>query len=134
MTMELADRVRGSLDLEPTVLAPRKLRQKLLRPAVGFAIAASVATVAVIGAQYYQGGRDSRMSLVQERFPSQAATPIAALEPPATPPVGTEGSPRVSYLRDPRLNSYLVNFNEQRSSLGVPGVHPYVRIVGFEAE
>ena len=34
---------------------------------------------------------------------------------------------------DQRLNGYLVNFNEQRQRLGVPGVHPYVRIVGFEA-
>lgn len=31
-----------------------------------------------------------------------------------------------------RLQGYLVNFNEQRARLGVPGVHPYVRIVGFE--
>ena len=33
-----------------------------------------------------------------------------------------------------RLNSYIVNFNEQRDSLAVPNVHPYVRIVGFEKE
>jgi hypothetical protein len=31
-----------------------------------------------------------------------------------------------------RLNSYIVNFNEQRDSLAVPNVHPYVRIVGFD--
>ncbi len=35
---------------------------------------------------------------------------------------------------DPRLNEYLVNFNQQRSRLSAPGVNPYVRIVGFEPE
>ena len=33
-----------------------------------------------------------------------------------------------------RLNSYLVKFNAQRSSLAVPGVNPYVRIVGFQSD
>ncbi|MCC6202420.1 MAG: sigma-E factor negative regulatory protein [Gammaproteobacteria bacterium] len=33
---------------------------------------------------------------------------------------------------DERLESYIVNFNEQRVNRGMPGVHPYVRIVGYE--
>ena len=33
-----------------------------------------------------------------------------------------------------RLNSYLVNFNEQRAQFTLPNVHPYVRSVGFETE
>ncbi len=40
--------------------------------------------------------------------------------------------PTVSFTNEQRMNGYLVNFNEQRARLGVPGVHPYVRIVGFE--
>lgn len=35
--------------------------------------------------------------------------------------------------QDQRLDSYIVNFNEQRVNRGVPGVHPYVRIVGYNA-
>lgn len=32
-----------------------------------------------------------------------------------------------------RLNTYLINFNEQRARQRTPGVHPYVRIVGYDA-
>ena len=31
-----------------------------------------------------------------------------------------------------RMNSYVRNFNEQRARQPTPGVHPYVRIVGYE--
>ena len=31
-----------------------------------------------------------------------------------------------------RLNTYLINFNEQRARQRTPGVHPYVRIVGYD--
>jgi hypothetical protein len=34
---------------------------------------------------------------------------------------------------DERLDSYIVNFNEQRMSQGMPGTNPYVRIVGYDA-
>ena len=33
-----------------------------------------------------------------------------------------------------RLNSYLVKFNAQRSSLAVPGVNPHVRIIDFQSD
>jgi negative regulator of sigma E activity len=32
-----------------------------------------------------------------------------------------------------RMDTYLLNFNEQRSRMGVPQPHAYVRVVGFEA-
>lgn len=31
-----------------------------------------------------------------------------------------------------RMNDYLANFNERRARQPMPGVHPYVRIVGYE--
>lgn len=34
---------------------------------------------------------------------------------------------------DERLDSYIVNFNEQRVNQGMPGTYPYVRIVGYDA-
>lgn len=33
-----------------------------------------------------------------------------------------------------QLNGYFTNYNRQRARLGVPGVNPYVRMVGFDSE
>lgn len=128
-------------------------------PLGGLAVAASVATLAVVlaigGGQVTeeeaplalaQGGGEgsSAASAVGETargtfddglggnlrtagaaaLAAPAATAVADGQPDALPPLGAH---------DERLNGYLVNFNEQRSRLGMPGVHPYVRIVGFEA-
>lgn len=100
-------------------------------PLIGLAIAASVAVLAVTFilssepqlakpgfevAEHVQGGGPL------------APTPISSLTTAPASDVVSVGA------YDQRLNGYLVNFNEQRSRLGVPGVHPYVRVIGFEAE
>ncbi|MEQ8497526.1 MAG: sigma-E factor negative regulatory protein [Gammaproteobacteria bacterium] len=129
-------------------------------PLRGLAVAASVATLAVVLA--IGGGQvteeEAPLALAQggNADSSSAAggvtgTPpgtldgglgdslrtagTAALAAPATGTVADDQPGALTPLgaHDERLNGYLVNFNEQRSRLGVPGVHPYVRIVGFEA-
>ena len=74
----------------------------------------------------------------------QGAGPqVAAIEPPtvASSAVNVAGLPaeatQVSTLSADeyrrRMDTYLLNFNEQRSRMGVPQPHAYVRVVGFEA-
>lgn len=112
----------------PTNVAPLPRRARGLRgPLTGLAVAASVTLVAVL--------------LVNAGAPSLSGPEVAtvALSPaPADATVATVGTERDLHLVpagtfDERLDGYLVNFNEQRARLGVPGVHPYVRIVGFDA-
>jgi sigma-E factor negative regulatory protein RseA len=138
---DLRARIAAALDAEPTVLtAPvptAPARRAAVRPARRWALAAGLGAAAVLGA-----------ALVS-REPPPAAPPLAAGSP--GPLVGDpaaggpeaqvvswdgQGTPSATNAQalefHRRLNSYLVNFNEQRASLGVPGVHPYVRIVGFD--
>ncbi|MFT4581785.1 MAG: sigma-E factor negative regulatory protein RseA [Gammaproteobacteria bacterium] len=120
---------------EPTVLAPRIRLQSWIRPLAGLAVAASVAAIAIVGVQQKPSSPEpipivSNVSPVEPAVPRiEPITPIEeklALTPTEMP---------AEVLHAPRrLNGYLVKFNEQRSSVGVPGVNPYVRIVGFETE
>ena len=135
----LAGRIRESIEGEPTLIEPRKARWGVLRPVAGLAIAASVATVAVIEVQdYYKveqkpGTPVAQDSRAVERTPTLVAADAPTVVVPTTT-VRSNGVQQENYLNDPRLSSYLVNFNEQHSSFGVPGVYPYVRIVGFEVK
>lgn len=141
---EFAGRVCKALAAEPTLRVSRRKftgagRRRYLRPVAGLAIAASVAALALLGIRPEQ----PRVAAVPE-FAERAATPAA--ETPVTDGAPTAQEALVWHPAPPpttpaedeafhrRLNSYLVNFNEQRSNLGVPGVHPYVRIVGFEIQ
>lgn len=125
---------------EPTVLAPRERTRNTMRPVAGFAIAASVATLAVIGIGRMEPAGMSEPAAAIAVAPSVDAvpTPVAAA-PAAALTVADPGPAPLELSRDAhpaqrRFNSYLVKFNEQRSNVGVPGVNPYVRIVGFESE
>ncbi|MCY4210911.1 MAG: sigma-E factor negative regulatory protein [Gammaproteobacteria bacterium] len=51
---DLAARVAKSLEQEPTILAPTRVPARLVKPVTGFAIAASVAALAIFGIQQQQ--------------------------------------------------------------------------------
>ena len=132
----VADRVRAQVEAEPTVLAPRASNRRLpkyLQPVAGLAIAASVAGLAVIGIQQMApqgGGEPQQISVANLEAAEQVmAETVVADASDATPELEID---LAEHKR--RLNSYLVNFNEQRTSLGMPGVNPYVRIIDFESE
>lgn len=107
-------------------------------PLAGLAIAASVALLAVV----FVLGRGPATTApgfelnAEALPPAQSAEPVTtvATAPVAAPYIDRAGEPAVVRGQDRRLDGYLVNFNEQRARVGVPGVHPYVRIVGFDAE
>lgn len=120
-----------------TLPAPRPARHW-----PGLAVAASVLMAALTG-WYLQtsqqpGGVDTGLPLAERTVPAQPlpgdteappptiGAPLAAVADPAQ----VSSLPPEEYQR--RINSYLVNFNEQRAQMGAPGVHPYVRVVGFE--
>jgi sigma-E factor negative regulatory protein RseA len=97
----------------------------MVRHAAGFAIAASVAAVAVLGVR----------SLSHEAEPPGTYTAMGV-----TTPVSDEYV-RISSMRwdsarpelDSRLTHYLVNHNEYASSAGMNGMLSYGRIAGHDA-
>ena len=110
-------------------------------PLTGLAIAASVALVAVVFVLGRGPGEPAAISAPAFEVASDttvaAPAPVARVAeslPAAAPGLAAPPATDALQRQDRRLNGYLVNFNEQRTRVGVPGVHPYVRIVGFESE
>ncbi len=113
--------------LAPSAAVSRRLFW-LLRPVAALAAAASLAALMFSG--WY--------SRLLPEAPTALATHTGAPSAlPVTSSKSNRDAPHISVLSEEeyqrRINSYLVNFNEQRAQLGVPGVHPYVRVVGFES-
>ncbi len=133
MDTELAARVSQAVASEPTVLAPRKKSfLPVLKPVAGLAIAASVATIAILGVQP-QRADESPAPSGQAPFVAEqsAANTISPVVQQQIQSVRTENKPSQGARdrRDTRMNSYLVNYNEYRTHAGMQGMLPYARVV-----
>ncbi len=144
---ELGARVAAALASEPALLVPparipARVRATGAVPLRRWGFAAGFAAVALLGASFV--AREPVQPVapgVAEQAPPAAGNLQQVIQDTARPQEVAWEDARSAPAANPqtvefhrRLNSYLVNFNEQRADLGVPGVHPYVRIVGFEAE
>lgn len=142
---ELRERVAAALADEPALLSSPvsvPARPSGPRASIGrWGLAAGLAAVALLGASFVaREPVQPDLNVADEARPAaESAQQFTQVEPQpqavtwdGTGSASAADAQSVEFHR--RLNSYLVNFNEQRADLGVPGVHPYVRIVGFEAE
>jgi sigma-E factor negative regulatory protein RseA len=117
----------------------KQTKSVFTKPAVGFAIAASVAVMAILGVrQIGVGPNPAGVPQTQVVASSQdsnsvsnplagAAVTTVTVNPETriyTPPADAET----------RLNRYLLDYNEYRTNAGVQGMLPYVRIVTHEVE
>lgn len=133
ISSHISDNVSHALQNEPTVLAPVK-KQFNFKPLAGFAIAASVAMVAVFTVQ-----TNNDVTSPALNAPTVAnVTPVQSesfnfSQPQALPAAVTHSDTPASYAND-RLNKYLLNHNEYRSNAGMNGIMPYVRMVTIETQ
>ncbi|MEM7543245.1 MAG: sigma-E factor negative regulatory protein [Pseudomonadota bacterium] len=129
----VSEKIQVDLNNEPTLLAPRAKPAKVSVPWSGLAIAASVAVVTV--AVFLQGGPESEgpQNAVLDNPPPVVAepAPLVAQRSEIQYPEQT-ASLSISPNTQKRLEGYMVNFNERRSTMGVRGMPPHVRTVGFE--
>ncbi len=135
---DISSNVSQAIASEPTILAPAKISASrkssyLMKPVMGFAIAASVAAVAIFNVQQARKIPETGQPVIAQ---SSIATDQPSL---ATSPqfVNQDAAQAQVYQvrnADPRLNRYLVNYNEYRASTGVGGMPPHVRLVANEAE
>ena len=91
-------------------------------PVAGFAVAASVALVAV-------------MTVTSVRDTADEGVPAIALlddSPAVVAPVSEQQWDRLEPQIDKRLSGYLVNHSEYAASRGMQSVVPYARVVGYE--
>lgn len=133
---DVSSNVSQAIASEPTILAPRKKSFDLMKPVMGFAIAASVAAVAIFNVQQAKQIPETGQQAIAQ--PSIATNQPSLAASIATPQLVNQkkGQAQVYQAKnvDPRLNRYLVNYNEYRASTGVGGMPPHVRMVANEAE
>jgi sigma-E factor negative regulatory protein RseA len=105
---------------QPAAVPGSRWRAALLKPVAGFAVAASVAVVAVLS---LQSVREDAASL-----PAMASTPSSTdfIRADSTP------EPVIRPRADKNLNIYLVNHNEYAVNRGMRGMLPYVRIISHD--
>ncbi len=145
---QLASRVMAELENEPTVLAPPRKNSTIGKQVAGLAIAASVATVAVLGVQfmYKEDGLAPSPQIAQLQGPPLPPSKVPANKEfihrdvqtvtQAINPVDprsqqlTQGR-QVQILKryHPNLNKYLLNHNQRAARGVVQGVIPYARII-----
>ncbi|OGT20229.1 MAG: hypothetical protein A2V90_03635 [Gammaproteobacteria bacterium RBG_16_57_12] len=130
-----AARVSLALELEPIIFAPRTSpsTNNHWKKAAGFAVAASVAMLGVLGG----------LRLVQTD--TTLSPQLAGNEPlPMLVAAASSQQPRIVSLavpvsgsgqqagRDPYLNRYLINHNVSAQGAGMYGVLPSARIVSYQ--
>lgn len=130
-TLGVADRVQQALadDAPLHAAAHRAGRQPWWKPVAGFAVAASVALVAVLAVTSLRTGNDPAQ--VPSLASNQPSGPAIATVSRVSETAGDRWE-RLDPHIDKRLSGYLVNHNEYAASRGVQGVMPYVRIVGHD--
>ncbi|MDH5778712.1 MAG: sigma-E factor negative regulatory protein [Gammaproteobacteria bacterium] len=134
----LAERISAQIEQEPTVLAPKRklfdnifhkpgaglaaLANNAIKPAAGLAIAATIATVAIISVQNTRQANQNEYDVatvkIQPKVANFAEARLAAA--------------RKKHIRavDSKLSGYLVKHNEYSVSARMQGALPYMRIVG----
>lgn len=121
LSLTLSERIRQSIANEPTPQT-RFSVTRLLKPAAGFAIAASVAALAVFAVRSVPNAADPQQV---EQIASTA--PVTQFERVR----GTRWD-RTQPEVAARLNTYMLNHSGHAESAGLQAVLPYVRIVGYD--
>lgn len=141
LDVNFAAGVMTVIEREPVDIVPissGNWRARLLNPATGFGLAASIAVCAVLGFQSFTGSSSPNSPIAN-------IAQISPTPPSANPPLLRSASvnssaaadtPEVSLANNPevaaRLNSYLVNHSEYAPSRGMM---PYARVVvGYEGD
>lgn len=121
MDAEFAERIRIAIDANlPLQTSPRASRlSSWYKPLTGFALAASVASIAVFG-------------LRATWSENNGASPGQLITTASSRPVVNIDNGAFNEEARSRLNSYLVNHSEYASLNSVRGVLPYVHMVGYQ--
>lgn len=123
-----AARIRQALETEPTPSAAAKPLPAWYKPVSGFALAASVAMLALYGLRPNQTA-DLVPGAPLAASSSSTATALSNPTVAVLRPANFSGEPRQA-----RLKNYLVNHNGYASLNGVPGMLPYARLVDYQTD
>ncbi len=118
--LSFSQRVSAAIEHEPVIFAPANLKRSWIKPVMGFAMAATVASVALLGMYVSQTEQASTTVIAQQTLmPKQEITSVAS-------------SDKKQEFKD--LDTYLANHAEFSTGNRVQGFMPYVRVVGYGSE
>lgn len=136
--INLADNISEAIADEPTVLAPKSItRPSYIKPVAGFAIAASVTAAVLLGVQSLQQPTDGVNSVpvaTTQPINSELVQTVTLTDQNQQEFSNTDLEDTNINPNNPRLNRYLMNYNELRANSAVQGMPPYVRMIGYEAD
>ncbi len=118
---DLTGRIHRAVNGEPVPLRPAWNRTALFKAAAGFALAASVAVVAVLGFRSFTGQPGTPTGVVAAKVAPRLDTRLAGMRWDVDKPAV-----------EAKLNGFLVNHSGYTGN-GVQGMLPYARIVGYDA-
>lgn len=138
-TLDISAAVSQSLKAEPVILAPiwhRLSPRYVMKQAAGLAVAAAVATIAVLSVQQTQLVSSDNNTIAKANSAStsylSASHQVASQRQPGQiRQVSFTTRQKLDAAVESKLSNYLVNHNEFSNSIRVSGVMPYTRIVSF---
>ena len=103
--------------------------RRVLKPLTGFALAASVAALAIFSVQtlVFTSPTTDTSQLAVLSSPAPSVSPVSTLSQ-------TTRWESAQPAFESRLNHYLTNHNEYSTSAGLQGVLPYARIVAYDTD
>ena len=121
---DLQAQISEMIEGEPTVLAPKQKRfsaRAFVKQASGMAIAATIATIAVVTVQNNPDGQGEGTQIAAGQLQTQTGIQV----------VSSKASSRLSNDMEARLSGYLVNHNEFSGRASVQIIPAYSRIVSI---
>lgn len=125
------NRIHEAIAREPLPASVARSLPTWYKPVTGFALAASVVLVALLGLKLDEGSATltPTVSLAANVPSSMTASPPAQVASLDQSSISDASEP----VDEARLNSYLVNHNGYASRNSMNGMLPYVRMVGYPA-
>ncbi len=111
----LSTRVAAEIDKEPTILAPANIRHRWMQPVIGIAVAASVASIALLGLYTNQAEQGATPVLAQKQIMTQKQMNVAQQQ-----------------SKPEEYDTYLANHAEFSTGNRMQSFMPYARVVGYE--
>lgn len=121
VAQDMSERLAQRIAAEPSVASTFK-RHRLAQLMGTFAIAASVAAIAIVGVQWLQQPVNAPLPKLADNLPVQAKLIHS----------GTTRWDTKEPEAENALNAYLVEHDEFASTAGIGGMMPYIRVVSYD--
>lgn len=140
LALQVSARVREALQVEPAILAPRPRARQWLRPAAGLAVAASVATLAIVLAPQLLTSSEELTQPMQlaatspERSSLQPSLVAATAPAENQRPEATGSGVRWQALNadlEERLNRLVIEHHEFGGRTGIHGPVPHIGFANY---